>query len=44
VRHGLQLGPAVIYLVYVTNPHFLLVGCMGTGEAGPSHVQCSNVF
>ena len=38
------MGHAVIYLLYVTNPHFLLVGCMGTGEAGPSHVQCNNVL
>jgi hypothetical protein len=39
-----ELGPAVIYLVYVTNPHFLLVGYMGTCEGGPSHIQCNNVL
>ena len=39
-----KLNLAVIYLMYVSNPHFLLVGCMGTSEAGPSHVQWSNVL
>ena len=31
------MGSVAIHLMYVTNPHFLLVGCMGKGEANPTH-------